>query len=395
MARILFTWELGGGLGHVAPLVPLLKRLKALGHDLVAATRKSPAAQRLLDQNAVRCLAAPFLERPVADAIEPARTFSHVLYNTGFHNRDVLLDLAQRWRQLLAEVQPDLVVCEHSPIAMLALRATRLPHAAIGMGFCCPPASAFTHPFLEWPADTPQKLQLQEEVVRENANAVLSALNGARLAQLSDLFEQAPAQLLLTYFEMDHFPDRVQAEYFGVPIPTLGTSASWPETKFPRVFVYVREFDHIEGLLRFLRVSQLTCVVSSDELPPAVRKAYATDHLRFLVGPCDTQSGVGMSDLVITHGNHGMTSTALLLGKPVLTIPLVMEQFLLSRRVAQTGASRMAEPQQLDSIVGNLRLMLQNESYAQAAQQLQERYTLDQADVVDRVTESIVALLSA
>ena len=39
MARIVFAWELGEGMGHVVPYVPLLKALRSKGHRLLFALR--------------------------------------------------------------------------------------------------------------------------------------------------------------------------------------------------------------------------------------------------------------------------------------------------------------------------------------------------------------------
>ena len=221
MSRILFTWELGGGLGHVAPLIPLMRPLRMSGHELIAAVRKSPVAQQLLEQAGARCVGAPCPESQISEPIEPARTFSHVLYNTGFHNQEVLLGLARQWDYHFEEIQPDLVVCEHSPIAMMALRATQIPYAAIGTGFCCPPAVAFRDPFLEWPGDTLSGLRQTEEIVLENANAVLRQAGGPILDRLANLLEDVEMQLLLTYVETDHFPERKQPNYLGIIIPHL------------------------------------------------------------------------------------------------------------------------------------------------------------------------------
>jgi hypothetical protein len=40
MRKLLFTWELGGGLGHLLILRPLMKELVVRGHKVVLAARK-------------------------------------------------------------------------------------------------------------------------------------------------------------------------------------------------------------------------------------------------------------------------------------------------------------------------------------------------------------------
>ena len=161
------------------------------------------------------------------------------------------------------------------------------------------------------------------------------------------------------------------------------------------MFAYLRMFPHIEGLLRFLRSSQLNVLVQSDDFPVDRRLLYITERLRFVTGPCDVASAMSTCDLAITNGNHGMTCAALLAGKPVLMIPIVIEQYLLARRVAETGAARLGETHELDSIIANLKTLLHDESAIAAAVRFREHYAPQQPTVVDRVTACIEQMLGS
>ena len=61
MARILFTWELGGGSGHVRPYVDIISALLTRGHEISFALRNLHLAQPVLGDLNVRCFQAPYL----------------------------------------------------------------------------------------------------------------------------------------------------------------------------------------------------------------------------------------------------------------------------------------------------------------------------------------------
>ena len=56
MANILFTWELGGGSGHVSPYIDLIKRLEGEGHRVSFAMRRVDRAERFFDGTGVAWL---------------------------------------------------------------------------------------------------------------------------------------------------------------------------------------------------------------------------------------------------------------------------------------------------------------------------------------------------
>jgi len=114
MATILFAWELGGGLGHLVPFVPVAERLSSDGHHVVASLRELPRAHAVLRDTAVACLQAPVRRGGSADRIDPLRTLAHVLHNMAFANPDELRALAEAWRNLYRFVQPDLILFDHS-----------------------------------------------------------------------------------------------------------------------------------------------------------------------------------------------------------------------------------------------------------------------------------------
>ncbi len=121
MAKILFTWELGGGLGHVVPYLGVIAGLQRRGHRVTFALRDPTRASALLAPRGVRCLPAPIRTRPITRRVVLMCTFADILYNCGFDEPDLLRGLVEAWRGLFELTKPDMVVFDHSPTALLFL----------------------------------------------------------------------------------------------------------------------------------------------------------------------------------------------------------------------------------------------------------------------------------
>ena len=118
---------------------PSQKRCPATATKLYAALKDVTQAKGFSADSRVRCLQAPVRLNPVRDCYEHPSTFAHILHNAGFGRVEELQPLVAAWRTLFDVVRPDLIVCEHSPTALLASQAHSVKRLVIGTGFSCPP----------------------------------------------------------------------------------------------------------------------------------------------------------------------------------------------------------------------------------------------------------------
>ena len=328
MARVLLTWELGGGLGHLGNLYFLASNFVRRGHYVSMALRDLPRAQVFFGELPVDYFQAPFRpEVPINTVAVPA-TYADLLYNVGFGDAGELRELVERWLTIFSESQPDLIICEHSPTALLAARQSDLPRIVCGAGFFCPPAGELLPVLRPWRVGQRQALVDSETRVLERTNLALAGLGSRPLARLSELYSDVSADLLLTFPEMDHFGPRT-ANYWGPWFWSKGVACEWPQGDRPRVFAYLKPSRGLESLFSALNRLRLSSLVSCDGIPLKQQAQFHSNTLRFTDSPVDVRKVSEECDIAITNANQATLGAILLSGKPLLMLPLHLEQYLL------------------------------------------------------------------
>lgn len=358
MARILIAWELGGGWGHASVYAPVVRELRRRGHAVLVAARDRPASERLCGpgvphvQAPARAIGSP-LFAPVT------RGYSDILANAGFGGADELMALAEEWRRIMAATAPDVVVADHAPTALLVARGMRVPRIAFGTGFCCPPGPEL--PTLYAGAEA----SFAEETLVGHANAVLRRLGGERLSGLGALYVDCNARVLTTVPQLDHFGPRSSAvTYVGSwSEPSANPVAQVWSRPGPRVFLYLRQVDHLDGLLA--RISALGCACLAVHPGDPVEGHWPGVEVRS--DAVDVEVAARECDVGVCHGGHGTTFELLRHGKPVLILPLVMEQKLLGERVRALGAGVLASRRSPVDSATALAHLIENRRYTDAA----------------------------
>lgn len=406
MATILINWEMGGGRGHVVQLAPLARSLAARGHKVVAALREPGRGRAAFGAGAIPCLPAPFKHAPPDDPIKPPLTFAHILHNIGWSGHEELAGLCDSWRALYDLVRPDLVLSDFSPTALLAARGLGVRRVVIGSGFCVPPDDSplpNLRPWVKTPAADPQKLAADERRVVATANDVLAEAGAPPLQRLTQLYGEVDETLLVTFPELDHYPQRIGAAYQG---PLFGAEAAapapqWPERRGPdgrKVFAYLKNFPALAALLAALRDGGHAAVIVCDGVPVALRSQFsACRTIRFEDRPLDIAAAARECELAVLNAGHGATAALLLAGKPVLLLPIHLEQGLLARAaVRNTGAALEASYKDGVDVAAKLDALLGSGRYAEDAGRFAAKYAgFDPAAQVRRMLGRVEELLGA
>jgi UDP:flavonoid glycosyltransferase YjiC (YdhE family) len=371
MARIVFAWELGGGTGHVTTLLPIAHAMRARGHAVSFLLRDPKAGADLAGAAEIPRAAAPVWVGPLTYA-NPLN-FGQILQNFGYHLGDSLRQLIDAWRERLAGAHA--VIANVAPAAHIAARTLGIPSFEISQGFHVPPATMPAPPLRHWEAAPRAQLEAADGAVIGAINGVLAAHGAAPIGTIGDLF--AGRAMLLTYPELDIYPERGPADYYGVPKSGEGSAVpDWPAGHGPRAFGYLYNyFSGLDPLLAALQRLDAPTLLLCRGADPELLQRHAGGSLRVTGEPMSVSRLLPQADLVICHGSHQMTAQALLAGKPLLMLPTQLEQFLIMRRVVRFGAGlgidSAAPGADYASAVGAL---AQEPGYAARAREFAQRY---------------------
>jgi UDP:flavonoid glycosyltransferase YjiC (YdhE family) len=390
---IAFAWELGGGTGHVATLHPLALALKIRGHAVRFLQKDLAAGADLEGTHEIPREPAPVWIGPPTHA--NALNFAEILHNFGYHDRLALLALVDAWRERLRGAHG--VIASVAPAAHIAARTLGIPSFEISQGFHVPPPTLPSPPFREWePAPTARLYSADERVV-DAINSVLDAHRAARISTIGDLF--FGRSMLLTYPELDIYPERGPAEYFGIPHAAEGTAVPpWPEGEGPRVLAYLYGYyANLGGLVDALERSGARVLAFVRGAPAAISERCRTGRVIFTEEPMAVSHMLPQCDVVLCHASHQMTSQALLAGKPLLLAPTQLEQFIIMRRVVRQGAGLgLAPGEQNPDVTAALRELLDDPRFLRHARAFSERYrSHDRAASLQTMVRKIEEALAA
>jgi UDP:flavonoid glycosyltransferase YjiC (YdhE family) len=301
-------------------------------------------------------------------------TFAHILHNSGFHDPAALADRVAAWRAVFDAERPDLILCEHSPTALVAARGFPTIRVVIGTGFTCPPALAPLPCLRRWVQHDPEELARDEQIVLGTVNHVLHADGQPPAPTLARLFMDADALVLRTLPELDHYPARPGCRYAGVWANDRGNDLGWLTDRRPRVFAYLKPTAGIGEVLAAVGRVGGEVVAHVPGLAAADATTARAAGVRLLDQPADIRIAGGECDLAVLNGTHGTTVGVLLAGKPVVQVPIYLEQVLVALRTVALGAGRIASRADPQAVAEAVREVYANPLYRAAARRFARRY---------------------
>ncbi|QJC23822.1 glycosyltransferase family 1 protein (plasmid) [Ralstonia solanacearum] len=326
MSRILFAWELGANLGHLARDLPVARRLREQGHDVAFAVKDVRVAEQILSPARL-----PFVQAPVFMPGAPSRqapaSYSEILIGAGYGDVAGLSARVHAWTALFAMHGTQTLVVNHAPTALLAARAMGLPAVLTCIGFELPPAVSPLPNFRAWESIAPERLRQADAVVLDSLNTILAGHGREPMRRVADLFSGVAA-VLTTFPELDHYGARTDAVYVG-PLSSVSeaTAFPWPQAR-----------------------------------------------LHILTRPVALDTTLKGADLAVVYGTGTMTD-ALMAGVPQVMTPQVVEQLLVAQRIAAIGGGMLwSPPRSRESAAALLRAALCDTSLKPHAERFAARY---------------------
>ena len=383
---VLCTWEVGGELGHISRLSAIAKVLEKAGYRVVVALKDLSRAYPFFTGTGITLMQAPVwlpkitLQRPIA-----CQADSMLLL--GYLEPDPLECQMLAWRALMDVVQPDLLVFDFSPTAMLALRDYAIPKVVVGTGFAEPAPGG---PLADW-RPTPFNDDLvarQEQRVLSVINQVLTRRGEAPLACLADVF-RADLTLIGNLRELDFYPQRPATRYCLAASPTADGQMSFAATGQPRLVAYLKPaYPGFVQVLAALTQADADVIAVCPMAPPGSLEKWQRPNVRFTRDLVNLPMLMTHADLFVGHGNAGTVRESLVAGAPVLVLPLQLEQLLTGLRLQNLGVGRMLEGEPDAAAIASAiqEMLLKGGEYRSAVRGLLANYEFPHLDMPDQVS---------
>jgi len=386
MAKVLFGWEFGGGLGHLTVLLPIAKAL-ADRYEPVFVVKTLARAGSLLAEEGEPMASASLLQAPrwptLGDAAAretPVHSLADKLMMDGYGNVPLLYSNARSWRDILRLVKPALVVGDFSPTLFLAARGL-VSTIAVGIPFGLPPAGLPLPPIRPWEKALPPASQAAERDILQAVRQVQGRLGRPPTDHLGDIFN-GDRTIPCTIPEFDPYA-RYRQTPTPLPVTVLELGPPQPVAERPegRVFVYLPANNpHLATTLEALRKLGLGGDVYVPGLPAALRQRYASSALSLHDQPLDLAEVLPRARVAIHHGGHGISYAALRAGTPQLVLVNNLERLVTAYGLDQLNCAVILNADgklEINAMVGYLRRLLTqdeiHQAVAQAAQNLAAR----------------------
>jgi hypothetical protein len=310
--NILFGWELGAGQGHIQRLVALAQKLETYGHTAIFALKS-------YNLNGIdfpwQKLDPPHL--PFSGRAE-SFTFADILASFGFDDVHLLQNHINGWQDILRQVQPALVICDHAPGLVLAAQNTA-PTIVLGSHFAVPPPIE-TFPIIRVPAP-PEHLDRQQQV--SQAVHQLSKVD----APLGQLFN-GDRSFIFSLPELDWYRFwRINPAYVGIQTAPIPLQDSRLATE-PWAYL-ASDYEYRDLVLK---------TINPENTFKPLHEALVNKRL------------------AIHHGGLTTTIACLLAGIPQLLLPRHLEQQLTSFALLRLGTAEMLiNPSWEDLVMAQIR----------------------------------------
>jgi hypothetical protein len=340
--KVLFAWELGANLGHMAPLASVSTAMDGADIEICFCVRDLGSAALVL----------PILRTPRVRVLQAPqwpkhRSWGHagkladitdVFARVGVADSRKLGVMMTAWSELLELVRPDVIVADHAPALLALTQGGQVPVISIGSPYLMPPPSGDRFA----PFQAGSVPMVPPDVLTQTIRKVREGFGLAGPASLTDAF-RTTERLVFGLPEFDPYKSFRQEPLFD---PPEGLPEFTPPPESPRLFVYCGEdvphFDILVQALAGLNIS-IEAHFRGENGPAA--------HLLRLRGHVVHDTPQPLSEVlprvshVVSLGGLGTSQAALAAGRPQLVMPSHDETLFNLRVLTELGVAQQLWPE--------------------------------------------------
>ena len=317
-----------------------------MGHEVTMAFRDSSFIESARAEG-FETFIAPLLK--IQREMNPSPlNFSDVLLNLGFRDARGIAGALRAWQSMFEMLAPDVLVAEYAPTALIAALLAGIRRVTVSAGFSVPVLRDPLPDLRPWQPTDPKILRALDDrlltTIRHAAGASASRLPD----RARDLFN-AEAHLLCTFREIDPFGPRDGVEYVGPPADSVGgADIPWMRESGPHVFAYLKpRSPRFDAVIAALASLDAEVIVAAPGLTLERANAMSTASMRVVArggepGPRDAERVAVREPCRRRASRLARWRQAC----PMALLPLQLDQFLIAKRIEQTGAALVSNPEE-------------------------------------------------
>ncbi|MFT5504705.1 MAG: hypothetical protein ACI8XC_002422 [Gammaproteobacteria bacterium] len=341
MAKVLFTWECGGGYGHLTRYRDLITNLQLQGHEAYFVVRNLQSAIKVYPNQDLRLLSAPLplKNKKTHHRVMQPSSYLDVLVNQCFDDQESLEARIRVWLSIFKAINPQLIIFDHSPTALMAFKIFSSSQCiVVGDAFAVPPSKGKVYPFRENSNLAEGDLKKRDcELVEQFINPCLSSFNAPKLKSCMDIFDHP--QRIFGIAELDHYRAAKRADMFigAEKNNSTGKEVIWPKAEGPKVFIYSENHPHLRTLLNILSELRWPVIAVAKQSARQLMRQFQDERFYYSEELINIDKAAQECDFAINNSSMATCLNFLRNGKPMILLPAHIEQTMFAERLVENN----------------------------------------------------------
>lgn len=325
MSNILIVWELGGGLGHIVPIARLADLLMARGHRLSIVLKDLRQASQFFDLHSVSLFQAPYLFPSKRN--QATRSYADILSSLGYSDSQALLSAVAGWRSIFDSVQPDMILFDSAPTALLAYRDKPVKKIVYSIPYSILPEGQGLRSLDGPELEERDEINMQDARLTGVINQVAEKYKLPPLTRLTDLYCVDHSYIYTVQSVDPYAGTRMRCSYVPVFASEARTQKlAWRSDK-PKVLAYLKPVNRIFDLVLDALVSlDVEVVLFAPNTGVRLVEKFGGEHFQVSSKPVHLDSLLVEAGLVICNAGCNVISQSVVRGVPLLLAPIHLEQ---------------------------------------------------------------------
>lgn len=338
--RVLLTWEMGGGFGHVLPLKRLASQYMNMGCHVTVALPDLHYRSLFLGNN-INVIKAPVVRSINKPAVDRVKSMAEILYYSGWSSYLTVGKVVKQWRKIFFQEKPDLLIADFSPAALLASRDL-IRSVSVGNSFCIPdrkPILSFPYTYLE---DRDRKvIEACERKVLSNVNRIRRNYSIKKeLNQCGDLFYGDDTKITV-HRDLDIYQRKsASVSYYNEKsVRPENEADTFYKTGKPKVLAYIKDIAKWKNKIDKF-IDSNSCEFVAFTGGNNVNGSFSKARFKIVNKSIDMPGLIGQVDTVICNGGSNVINETYLANKKLLIWPESMEQSINKRHIQSIYKSK-------------------------------------------------------